>query len=349
MIRIYACALLLLLSGNCFSQQISLGDLLQFTQTAPGRLEAALAKKSFRRDASSPRENTTPYNYVQQLPASAGAQVRLLSLEEKPEGAAVCYQTTARGEFDSLRSEVKARGFRVHTPDDDPVRPALYQQEGLTVSSSVEIRDGKQYFTLVVEKQRLPRPKDIAYAEDLLPLRSHELLAATFGENNVRQDVFHYSEKETNRCSVLFPNTPREVIFIWEDEANYRDISFLIIGGQMMTRERTSGSNPMLESEWTSRQGVRVGMGLEELQRINEGEVQFHGFGSEQGGMLSKGNKGKIDFNRLGILFSCLNCNGDEDTRVVQSGAAVSQGRRVYVSSMIVIPERQPSKATAAR
>ena len=75
--------------------------------------------------------------------------------------------------------------------------------------------------------------REIVFAEDLLTLDSHEFLVAAFGKGNVKEDWFYFTAENRKKCSVIFPNTSRQAIFIWEDEDNRREISFILIGEQM--------------------------------------------------------------------------------------------------------------------
>jgi hypothetical protein len=357
MMKFYALALTLLLTGVAKAQRsFDLSDLLDFTGYSISKFDGHIAKKSWHRDYESPRESRTNYNYIQVKKKSKTEEpevVHKLSFIEKPGAPVIEYQTSSREEFDRLRHDLKKQGFITYSTEADATTPLLYQRESTVVGTSVEIQDSTTLYTMRIEKEVLPKLREIQYAEDLLPLRSHEYLLATFGPQNVVRDVFHYSESETNRCSVLFPNTPREVIFIWDDETNYRDVSFLIIGGNLLNSGSARNSTMVTTNEWQSKQGVYAGMKLEELQALNQGKVSFHGFSTEKPGMLTSTSGGKLDFNRLGIVLSCLNCANSntaaERQKVVDSEAAMQDERKVYVSSMIIIPEKEKKQVTAAR
>ncbi|RYZ23954.1 MAG: hypothetical protein EOO16_03065 [Chitinophagaceae bacterium] len=357
MIKFYALALTLLLTGVVKAQQsFDLSDLLEFTGYSISKFDGHIAKKAWHRDYETPRESRTNYNYIQVKKNRKSDEVEVvhkLSFIERPGAPVIEYQTSSREEFEEFRHSLRKKGFITYAAEGDAATPVLYQHDNTVVGTSVEIQDSTTFYTVRVEKEVLPKLREIQFAEDLLPLKSHEYLLSTFGPQNVVRDVFHYTETDTNRCSVLFPNTPREVIFIWEDETNYRDVSFLIIGGNMLTNGTARNASMMTSNEWQSKQGVYAGMKLEELQALNQGKVSFHGFSSEKPGMLTNTSGGKLDFDRLGIVLSCLNCANSNTSaakqNVVDSEAAMQEERKVYVSSIIIIPEKEKKQVTAAR
>ena len=69
-------------------------------------------------------------------------------------------------------------------------------------------------FKLTIRKM----PAKIKYAEDLLQFDSHEFLTSFFGKQNVKKDLYYFSEKELQKCSVLFSGSRYQVVFVWGDE-----------------------------------------------------------------------------------------------------------------------------------
>jgi hypothetical protein len=261
------------------------------------------------------------------------------------------YQTSSVGEKEQMQRQIEAAGF--HTFDDNGnhyKEGMLLQQGNLTIQGSTEIKDTLPLYTFVIERRDLPKAKDIAYAEDLLSLTSHEYLCYVFGEGAVKKDVFYYSETETNKCSVLFPNTNKEVIFIWNDEKNYRKTAFLMLGGQLQANGNGKNYNAVEHNLWRSNQGIYSGMTLRELQTLNGGVINFYGWQGEQAGMLAPRNSGKIDFSKIGLVLNCLNCNGDnyQQTSIVSSESQLAADKKVYVATIIIIPEKE-KRATASR
>ena len=54
-------------------------------------------------------------------------------------------------------------------------------------------------------------------------------------------------------------------------------------------------------------------------------------------------NTGKIDFKKVGIVLNCLDCNEDKfysEKDILNSADVLSENRRVYVSTIIVLPPK---------
>jgi hypothetical protein len=339
--KIPAILVLLLYAGLCRSQTIDLDDLVDFTGFDVQKFDAHLGRKSFKRDYNSPRETQTNYNYYQAKKIKGEEVLRKISFQEGAEPT-ICYQTTSQKEYSHLKKKMIDLGFHCYEKNADDSHPLLYQKNTFTINTSYEIIDSTLFYTLVLNKATLPKLKDIVYVEDLLNIKSHEALVNLFGASNVTQDIFRFSESEVNKCSVLFPNTPREVIFIWEDENNYRKISFLLIGKHAETSGTADFTRQVMQNEWHSKQGVFQGMTLQELQQLNGITMQFYDWNSEQPGVLASTNQGKIDFKKLGIVLSCLNCSGSRayNTSLISSQTAIADEKKVYVSAMIILPEK---------
>jgi hypothetical protein len=329
-----------------YSQQFGIKDLVEFTEYSANKFDNHITKKEFRRDYYSPQENANVNNYIQKK-KKGDAPVRAIAIESAGEKSAIHYQTSASHEQEVLLQQLKAAGFRSYKNKDDG---SLLQQGNLRAYTSVEIKDSLSLYTFVIERKRLPKVKDIQFAEDLLPLNSHEYLCYVFGESAVKKDVFFYSETETNKCSVLFPNTNRQVIFIWNDEVNYSNTAFILIGGQLQATNTAKNNLSIENNIWRSRQGIYSGMTLRELQALNEGPINFYGWGHEQGGMIAPKNQGRIDFEKVGLVMNCLNCNDNNNQRaaIISSDSQLEQDKKVFVSTMIILPEKE-KPATASR
>lgn len=335
--------------GMASAQDFDLKDLLGYTEYSVQKFDAHIAKKSFKRDYFSPKENATSYTYFQSKKSRKGEVVKTISHQAVKEKTYVGYQTSSATESAELKEQIRKAGFVHYTGKiKSSEKPLLFQKANFTITTSVEIKDSTTLYSFVVERKELPKAREVVYAEDLAHFSSHEYLAAAFGEQNVVKDIFYYSEKEINKCSVLFPNTNREVIFIWGDEDNYRTVNFMMMGGGLMTKRASDANRTVQHNLWRSNQGIYSGMSLQELQDLNGGDLNFYGWHLEQAGMLAPRNSGNINFKRVGIVLNCLNCidRSYKSVNIVKSSEQLAEDRKIYVSTLIVIPEKEEA-ATA--
>lgn len=159
----------------------------------------------------------------------------------------------------------------------------------------------------------------------------------------MKRDLFYFSEKEVAHCSVLYPNTSMQVIFIWKDEENLRDLAFLLIGGQLQVQSSISYHKQVEQNVWQSRQGIYSGMSLRELQRLNGKSINIWGWQSDQPGMVAENNTGAINFKEVSLVMNCLDCNEDafySNNELLNSDNVLREGRRVYIASIIMLPKK---------
>lgn len=346
-----AVLVLLLWAGLAQAQSFNLNDLLGLTNYSVQKADAHLGKKSFKRDYESPRESSSNYNYYQKKRSKREEVLRKISFQEGASSPTVCYQTSSVQEFNDLKEEIKKAGYTCYNEAEMEGKTLLYQKGSCSINTSTEIIDSTPLYTLRIEKTALPKPKEVNYAEDLLRFSSHECLAAFFGSDNVKKDVFHYTDTEVNKCSVLFPNTSREVIFIWNDEANYRKPDFLIVGGHLQTKGTADYRLETVQNEWQTKQGIYSGMQLQELQKLNGDKINFYNWSTDRPGVLAPTNSGAIDFSRISLVFNCLNCNEKNlsQTKIISSENALADDRKIYISSLIILPEKEKGATAALR
>jgi hypothetical protein len=342
---------LLFYAGLAQAQAFDLGDLLGMTGQGVQKFDAHLGRKSYKRDYESPREAPSNYNYYQKKKSKGEEVIRKISYQEDDKAPGVSYQTSSQREYSALLQDLRKSGYACYDPAADESKLALYQKGTCTVSTSVEVKDSVTFYTVSIQKTTLPKAKEISFAEDLLKFNSHECLTAFFGDGNVKKDVFHYTDTEVNKCSVLFPNTSREVIFIWNDEINYRHPAFLIVGGHLQTRGTQDYTLETVQNEWQTKQGVFSGMQLQELEKLHGSPISFYSWKTDRPGVLAPTNTGAIDFTRLSIVFSCLNCTDKSalSTTLINSKNAIADDRKIYISSLIILPEKGQATTAALR
>ncbi|MBD0278354.1 MAG: hypothetical protein ICV81_10390 [Flavisolibacter sp.] len=336
--KLYASLMIFLLFFNAEGQNISINDLVGFTSYPVNKFDALISRRGYK-----------PYGYQSDMPAYYKATKdktleTIIARQEVNDAATVTYQTTSPEEFSGLKNELQKAGY-LYTEGKNKKGELvqLYQKGNVTVQPVIKTEEEKKVYCFLVERKALPRVKDIAYVEDLLQLSSHEYLTVVYGEANVKKDLFYFSEQEVNKCSVLFPNTSMQVIFIWDDEDNSRNISFLLIGGHLRTQSYRANNGLVEQNKWRSSQGVFSGMSLKDLVALNGQPITFFGWQSDQPGLVLKKNTGNIDFKKIGIVLNCFDCNKDNyysKTEILSSTQVLNENHRVYVSTFIVLPEK---------
>lgn len=349
MIKFYILSFLLIHLSFASAQSFSFSNLIGLVNEPTHKSEAHVIKKDYKREFDVPSE-TGPLFTSRVKNKKAVEITRSISFRTMDDRQQIVYQTSDKAEYLVLLTDLRKEGFVSFASYQGNDRPSVYQKANYTITTSLEIRGGIVMYTFLVEKEIIPHPKEIVYAEDLLQYKSHAQLSAVFGEGAVIKDLFYYSEKETNKCTVLFPKTKREVIFIWDDEENYRKASFLIVGGHMETAQSKDFNRQIEQNLWQSEQGVYSGMSLKELQALNKAPINYYGWATERAGMLAPKNTGDIDFSRLGVVLNCLNCkeSGYKTAGITSSEQELAMNKKVYVSTLIILPQKGES-ATASR
>ena len=186
----------------------------------------------------------------------------------------------------------------------------LFQKANITIEATMEVQDSITQYTFRLKEKKIP--DSIVYAEDLLQFDSHEFLASYFGDRNVKKDLYYFSEKELKKCSVLFSGTPHQAVFVWGDENNLTDLSYILVSNVLPTKEAVK-NNPLIgNNEWKFQNGIHTGMPLKDLLRMNEMDFDIYGNKSDLAFMVKPGGNGKIDFKKTAIMLSCSDCYGNE-------------------------------------
>src|SRR6186713_1235554 len=330
-----------ILSVDAQKSEFSIKELVFFTNIPTNKFCTYISRKGYKLspDDTVEREFSIAYHKT----SKDKAIEKLVGRYDKNDTAAIFYQTTSKFEFDELKLNLEEDGFENgFTDSTNSQTPSFYQRGNITITPVIKKENEKEIYGFTIERKELPKANDILYAEDLLKLASHQYLSSVFGTSNVKKDLFFFSEKEINKCSVLFPNTSRQVIFIWKDAINNMDIAYLMIGGELRSKSSEAFEKAIDMNKWRSKQGIYLGMSLRELERFNNGPVKFYGWESGQPGIVFPKNKGSINFKNLGVQLNCLDCNEDKyysKSELITSSDVIKQNGRVYVSTLIIMPE----------
>ncbi|MCU7551002.1 hypothetical protein OCK74_17925 [Chitinophagaceae bacterium LB-8] len=327
--------LLAYLHGGSQKPEFSFQSLVGLTNASKDQFQTSISRKGFKQVPAENDSNSYFKNYKKK------SIEKMIRRYDQDRYDSVIYQTSWLQEFLDLNQELQNAGYA--TSNGNMIMNnvySIYQKRNITIKPRIKKEEGKTLYSFIIEKKDLPQAKEIVYAEDLLKISSHEYLAAIFGANNVRKDVFYFSEKEVNKCSILFPNTSMQAIFIWNDEVNNRDISLLIIGGQFSAGS-TMNYRTVEQSKWRTSNGIYQGMSLKELYQLNGSDIKFYGWDNEEGGFIVPEKIGNIDFKKTGVKLTCLDCNEDQyysKSGIITSTAVLKENRRVFVSALVIAP-----------
>jgi hypothetical protein len=262
------------------------------------------------------------------------------------EDFSLVYRTTAADEYQKIKTAIKKEGFFCNQEKDSLIAPfLLFQHNDVTVSISSKAIDTLTEYSFLVRKQELPKPKEISFAEDLTVFTSHEYLRYYFGEQNVKKDIYYLSEKRVGKCSVLFPNTNRQVVFLWGDAVNNCSLSKIYIGGQLMAESNLEYENNIPENLWRLKSGVRPGMSLYQLRKLNDAAFNFNGGNSKNTGMVASDSTGKLDFKKECVILGCMNCTDPAFYKkaIINSDDAIEEERILFVHTIILDPGKNKS------
>jgi len=110
---------------------------------------------------------------------------------------------------------------------------------------------------------------------------SHLKLATRFDSRNVAFTEVEGPEGSRLMASVLFPKDPkRRLEVLWQNEASRSDTHLIVINGQ---------------STWTAPTGLRLGLALPALEKLNGKPFRLAGFDQPNGGSVIDWDGGALD------------------------------------------------------
>ena len=333
-----------LLVCNVHSQEFSAKDFL-FASSAPSKkLESYLTKNHFLPGGSKIQDGSQVNIYRYLKPQKGKKRKDTLHIDRTIEilrtknNFSFTYITSLKKEFDESLLELKESGFFCGNEKD--TTGILFQRKNITVLASTIKETDDTLYSLVIHQQELPLPETIQFAEDLLQFYSHEYLVSFFGESNVIKDLYYFSEKDVAKCSVLFPKTSRQAVFIWEDNINLCKPAYLIIGGNMNTSTISNYDGVIGENVWNSKAGIYSGMSLNSLMRLNGNSFKFYGKNSPSPYMIVPENTGAINFKTNRVVLGCLNPSGSRllNNSTISADEILSDNLGIYVYMMMILP-----------
>lgn len=346
-------ALLILLFFHVavYGQTVTINDMVAVTSLTDKKLSGYMTKLGFVQTARNMDDGAIITEFFHSKKDPSDTVIRYFSGYKKGKITGSMYETSSFEEFQVVLKGLRPFGFISGNALQDSLlrldstridSASFFQKEDMTIRTKEEMRDDVKVFKVALEKRPVPSPSTVRYAEDLLSFDSHESLVALFGASNVKRDLYHFSETDSSRCSVLFPNSNRQAIFIWEDQPNDRVIGFLMIGGGLRAEGSSSFNQSVALNTWRSYSGLYTGMRLPEIIRVNERDFDFYGRSSEFAFMIApeQKQKGNIDFKKTGVSLGCFNCTGTPliNKEIVSAEAAIDAGLQLYILSIVLLP-----------
>ena len=249
------------------------------------------------------------------------------------------YQTSSWDEYNQGKRWLKkADFFYADCRDTGDASPLLFQRKNITIETGGSVEEGDSVYTFLLKKRELPIVS--RFADDLLKFDSHEYLISYFGEQNVKKDIYYFSEKEIKHCSVLFGNSNRQVVFIWKDEDNLCELSYILISGILPTENGLPFNDNIGRNKWAFKNGIYSGMSIRELLELNEKDFRFYGVNSDFSMMIAPESNGNIDFKKIGIMLSCLDGAGSPllNKNMISAEEAVENRLALHVFYIMLSP-----------
>jgi hypothetical protein len=267
---------------------------------------------------------------------------RMLLRNDWKQGSSLTYQTSSAAELELLKNELKKQGFYCNRNENEIDSTALlFQHSSITALVFLKDSDSTKYYSIKFFKQKFPVPEDIYFGEDLLAFSSHEYLVSFFGEKNVTKDIYYFTGNELASCSVLFPNSKRQAVFIWHDQLNKTGISNIFFGGQQRLKSMIDYDKVIAENDWVLKSGIRPGMSIYQLRMLNKNDFNFYAGNSPNSGAVLTQKTGELDFKKEGIILGCVNCNDDryESAKTMSADDAISNEIIMFVLTVVLNPD----------
>ena len=340
--------IVLLVASNAHSQEFSAKDFLFASSLAGKKFENFLGKKKFIPCGTRSRNDTivNMYSLKERRNKKDTVQIkRSIEAFQTKSSVSLTYFTSLKDEYIENLKILKETGFYCGNESDSA--GSLFQKRSLSVVAGFNTEhDGDTLYSLVFNHQELPSPEKIQFAEDLLQFYSHEYLVSVYGEKNVIRDVYYFSEKDISKCTVLFPKTGRQAVFIWEDQENFCKPAYLIVGGNMNTASSANYDGVVDENVWHSKEGVYSGMSLHSLRRLNGTSFKFYGKNTVAPYMIVPENTGTLNFKKNRIVLGCLNPTSSQllNNSMVSADEILSDNLGIYVFMMMLLPSSSPGK-----
>jgi len=327
---------------STYAQSFTVDDLLTLSSLSPKRFDNFMHDKGFISGGRTLQNEAMALTFLGKTNVKAEDTVihsRTVNLYKVNNTYCFSFRTSSWKEFLEGKQWLKKSDFFYpECRDTSAVCPLLFQRRNVTIETAASVEEGDSVYSFLLKKRELPIIS--RFAEDLLKFDSHEYLVAFFGEQNVKKDIYYFSDKEMKHCSVLFGNSNRQVVFVWRDEDNLSDLSYILISGILPTETGLPFNDNIGRNKWDFKSGIYSGMSIRELLELNENDFQFYGVNSEFSMMIEPESKGNINFKKTGIMLSSLDGAGSPllSKTTVSAEEAVENHLALHVFYIMLSP-----------
>jgi hypothetical protein len=303
--------ILLLLTGRIsagFGQVLTVKDLLNVSSLSIRDADEYMYKNGYYREF----DNDPTDTFIIYIPRKKNKEKKIetgqtLAIIQKADFRYFILHGLTYDQFiDGVKTLKKMNFFYNKKLGENESSLTLFQKNNLTVQPATEVLDSVQLYKFTLRQQRIP--DSVRFAEDLLTFGSQEFLSSYFGRKNVTNDLFYFSEDQLKKSSVLFSNSDYQALFVWGDENNLNNLSYIIIANEIPSKGGERTGVPDGNNAWKFKNGIRVGMSLSDVLALNGSDFNIYGRNSKLAFMADPDNKGRIDFRQTAVMFSCSNC-----------------------------------------
>ena len=336
----------LFFASVAYSQSFTVDDLLKLASVSSKQADNYLRKNGFSATRYRMEEGLQKTSFPEKIKTQKKDSLtgRSIYLYKKSGSRYFDFHIPSFNEFlDGHRRLIKAGLFHDEKKDISQAGSKLYQKKNITVWATTSIIDNSLQYSFRLELREYPNPAGIRHAEDLLKFNSHEYLAGFFGEKNVKKDFYYFSDKELKKCTVLFGNSNRQAVFVWDDEENLRDLSYILVSNVIPTVSAEKFKDALGLNKWELENGIYSGMSIKELLKLNEKDFQIYGSQSEKAFMVKQENSGRLDFKKTALMLSCNNCNDERlfNRPVINALEIAGENLPMYVYHIIIFSAKR--------
>lgn len=298
----------LIITGRASGQSFSVRDLLSLSHLQKNEITHFMYKNGFVPDKGDDVPDSVQTRFISRISnkKKSYSDATIDLYQQTGCKFFVLYTTSPDDYLDGRRSLVKSDFIYDKQREMKRDSSVLFQKANVSVLASTQTIDSVTKYVFKLKEKDVP--DSIKYAEQLLQFDSHEFLTNYFGEKNVAKDLFYFSQNELKKCSVLFSGTPYQAAFVWGNETNLNNLSYVIISNVLPTKQGEKNGVVDRNNAWKLENGIHSGMALRDLLKLNGGDFYIYGNKSDLAFMVKPSDDGKIDFKKTAIMFRCDNC-----------------------------------------